>query len=244
MHSWRSRRRTAAEPSAGYGSSRQAALPAFALPGQSIVNRAESAYRRSTTSSRRRTSTSLARRSGFHGKPPSPTNRGARESPRRTVRRPAAARREVGSQELRVHRAAALDHEPLNAPAVEVSHSSRMSTGWPPSTTVATARGASEPRPLPRWSSRPPSRRPGCEEVRTRVQLRPAGHGHLHRRGPKPTGQPLLLSRLRPHQQSRVVLPDCGRAPGWRRWAARTASTRSRSASLESSSRVSPALSR
>ena len=89
----------------------------------------------------------------------------------------------------------------------------RISTGWPPSTTVAT--GPSRARA----SATPRARAvdellgvAGGEEVGARVQLHPLGHGHLDRRRREPAGGPLVAAGLRAHQQPRVVVPHGGRA--------------------------------
>ena len=69
-----------------------------------------------------------------------------------------------------------------------------------------------EPRPPPSWRSRPASRRPRlAKKFAHGVQLRPSGHGHLDRRGPKPAGHPLLA--VAPASAPAAAGCRCGRWP-------------------------------
>ena len=85
-----------------------------------------------------RTSASVARRSGFHGKQPSLTNRGPGVADEERGDGQLQLVGEVLGEELRVHLAAALDHQPLHAARAEVPLTVRIATVSPPSTTVAT----------------------------------------------------------------------------------------------------------
>ena len=176
----------------GTDRSRQAALPAFGPP---LVSPSESRRERVPQQHHvtdpahlreRRPPVRVPREPAVADEPPGP--RVADEERRHDQVQLVG---EVGGQELGVHRPAALDHQPLDAPGVEVlaepPHVHRLAA-------VDHGRHRPEPRPgLGHRRARAVDQLLGVaggEEVRARVQLRPAGHGHLHRRGPKPTGQP------------------------------------------------------
>src|SRR4029453_15999915 len=120
---------------------------------------------------------------------------------------------EVVGQELGVHLAAALDHQPPPAAGAEVladpAHLHRLAT-------VDYGRHLSKSRagvdhPLARAVDEL-LRVAGGEEVGAGVQSPPLGGGDLDWRLPESTSRPLVTADLRTHEQPRVVVPHGSRA--------------------------------
>ena len=145
---------------------------------------------------------------------------------------------EVGGQELGVHRAAALDHEPPHAAGVQVlADPAHVRPAAPPSTTVATAPSRLRASPhasgcavdeLLAVAGRRRSPRPGRASPRL-VTVTLIGDGRQPAGDPSPPGAPGSAPAAA-GCRSGWSLPR----PGWRRTPARTSSTRSKSASLDS----------
>jgi peptidoglycan/LPS O-acetylase OafA/YrhL len=120
---------------------------------------------------------------------------------------------EVVCKELRVHLAAALDHQPLHAARGEVRaelpHLDRVAAvddrcdRSEAGTGVAHARARAVDDLLGVA---------GGEEVGPGVELGPASHRHLHRRRREPAGRPRVAAFLRAHEEPGVVHPHRCRA--------------------------------
>ena len=139
-----------------------------------------------------------------------------------------------------MHLAAALDHQPAHA-AVRGGPRPRSAgrRGWPPSTTVATAPSRrSRQRHRPARAVDELLAVAGGEEVAARVEAAALGDGDLHRglRQPAHAGARRAAPASAPAAAGCRCAPS-PRRPGSRRTRRGPASTRSRSASLDSTSR-------